>query len=87
VWQVYLKFKDQEVDKKTVLQQVFSIRQSYNARVEILSPVFRPQPNRHLAPQKTQTNDMQVRHFSKHCESYFVFRITRIISRQVKMVL
>ena len=58
-FQVYLKYKDSEVPKKEVLQLAFALKQTYNTRLEILNPVFRPRPNSHLAPQKTQTNDMQ----------------------------
>ena len=56
---VYLKFKDNEVDKKEVLEQYFSISKVHHRRLHILSVVFNPNPNSKLAPQKTQTNDMK----------------------------
>jgi len=56
---VYLKFKDAEIDKKKVLEEYFSIQKVYHPRIDILSVVFKPQPSKHLAPQKTATNDMK----------------------------
>ena len=80
-----LKFKDQEIPKTEVLQQVFTIKQAYNSRLEILNPVFRPRGlggNRRLAPQKTQTNDMQavllVR--AKNSDQAFVMNAREVIA-------
>jgi len=56
---VYLKFRDAEVDKQKVLEEVFSIQKVYNSRIDILSVVFKPDCQSKLAPQKTSTNDMK----------------------------
>lgn len=56
---VYLKFKDAEIDKNKVLEEYFSIQKIWHPRIDILSVVFKPLPAKHLAPQKTATNDMK----------------------------
>ena len=56
---VYLKFKDSEIDKKEVLGQYFAVNKVHHKRLDILSVVIKPDSNSRLAPQKTQTNDMK----------------------------
>ena len=56
---VYLKFKDTEIDKKEVLGQYFAVNKVHHKRLDILSVVIKPDSNSRLAPQKTQTNDMK----------------------------
>ena len=55
---VYLKFTCNEIPKKEVLDQVFSVQKLYNSRLKVLTKVIRPLTEKRLAPQKTQTNDM-----------------------------
>jgi len=57
--EVYLKFKDTEIEKEKVKDQVFFIEGCYNARIEILTKVFKTNSGNRLAPQKTSTNDMK----------------------------
>lgn len=57
--EVYLKFKDTEIEKEKVKDQVFFIEGCYNDRVEILTKVFKTKSGNRLAPQKTSTNDMK----------------------------
>ena len=56
---VYLKFKDAEIDKKEVLEQYFAVTKTHHRRIEILSVVIKPDAASKLAPQKTSTNDMK----------------------------
>ena len=56
---VYLKFKDNEMDKKEVISQYFTVTKTHHRRLEILSVVINPDPNSKLAPQRTSTNDMK----------------------------
>ena len=56
---VYLKFKDAEIDKKEVLDQYFAVEKVHRRKIEILSVVIKPHAHSKLAPQKTSTNDMK----------------------------
>jgi len=65
----YLKFKDAEVEKVAVMDEVFTVTKSYFPRLDILSAVMKPFTHGRLAPQKTATNDMKVQLVVRSCDA------------------